>query len=109
MTATLVAAIRSHGPAKQAARTLGVSPKTAERWGRGENLGALITAARVMSRSRSIADAVLMLAGLDDASLDAEEARLAQQIAEVRARRAARKSPNAVSGPTIREGGADGA
>lgn len=47
-----------------------------------------VSLARLMGWSSNVANAMLRLAGLDDLSMDLEEARLKRRLAELRAQRA---------------------
>jgi transcriptional regulator with XRE-family HTH domain len=87
-SASLTAAIHAHGSAKEVARIVGCSEATAARYRRGETMPDVAGLARLMARSRSIADAMLRLAGLDDVSMDLEEARLTRELSELKAKRA---------------------
>ena len=87
---SLTAAIAAHGSAKEIARVIGCSEATAARYRRGETIPDAIGLARLMGRSRSIATAMLRLAGLDDVSMDLEEARLTRELAALQAQRARR-------------------
>jgi transcriptional regulator with XRE-family HTH domain len=86
--AILTAAIHDFGTAKEIARVVGCSEATAKRYRRGETSPDPVGLARLMARSRSIADAMLRLAGLDDVSMDLEEARLTRELSELKAKRA---------------------
>lgn len=83
----LTAAIRDYGSAKEVARAVGCSEATAARYRRGETFPDALSVARLMASSRSIAAAMLRLAGLDDLSMDLEEARLRRELHELQARR----------------------
>lgn len=85
--AELTTAIRDYGSAKELARVIGCHEKTAARYRRGETLPDALSIARLMARSREIATAMLRLAGLDDLSMDLEEARLRRELHELQARR----------------------
>jgi transcriptional regulator with XRE-family HTH domain len=85
--ATLTSAIRASGSAKEIARAAGCSVATAARYRRGETMPDLLGLARLMGWSRAIANAMLRLAGLDDLSMDLEEARLRQELRRLEARR----------------------
>jgi transcriptional regulator with XRE-family HTH domain len=85
--ATLTSAIRDSGSAKDVARAAGCSVATAARYRRGETLPDPLGLARLMGWSRGIANAMLRLAGLDDLSLDVEEARLWRELQRLRDRR----------------------
>jgi hypothetical protein len=85
--ATLTSAIRESGSAKEIARAAGCSVATAARYRRGETLPDPLGLARLMGWSRSIANAMLRLAGLDDLSMDLEEARLRQELQRLQAKR----------------------
>lgn len=86
--AVLTAAIADFGTAKEIARIVGCSPATAGRYRRGETMPDPLALARLMGRSRTIADVMLRLAGLDDLSLDLREARLRQELQRLQAQRA---------------------
>jgi len=81
---------RAFGTAKELAYAGGFSVVTAERYRRGESVPDALTLTRLMAKSRVIADAVLRMAGLDDLSLDLEQARLVRSLAELEAKRAKR-------------------
>lgn len=51
--------------------------------------------ARLMGRSRAVAHAMLRLAGLDDLSMDLEEARLRGELRVIEERKAANAANNA--------------
>ncbi len=85
--ATLTAAIRDYGTAKEVAQAAGCSEATAARYRRGETMPNPVILARLMGKSRAIANAMLRLAGLDDLSLDVEEARLWRELQRLRAKR----------------------
>jgi transcriptional regulator with XRE-family HTH domain len=85
--AGLVAAFRSFGTAKELARAGGCSVPTAQRYRSGDTSPDVLTLTRLMASSRAIADAVLRLAGLDDVSLDIEQARLLRSLAELHEKR----------------------
>lgn len=95
---TLTDAIRDYGTAKDVALAAGCSEATAARYRRGETMPNPIGLARLMNRSKAIADAMLRLAGLDDLSMDLEEARLKRALARLQAIRAESKN-----GPAKRE------
>jgi len=79
-SATLTAAIRDFGSAKEVARIVGCSEATAARYRRGQTMPDPVALARLMGRSRQIAQAMLRLAGLDDLSMDLEEAHLRREL-----------------------------
>jgi hypothetical protein len=81
---------RAFGTAKELACAGGFSVITAERYRRGEGFPDGLTLTRFMGRSRVIAEAVMRMAGLDDLSLDQEQARLVRSLAELEAKRAKR-------------------
>jgi len=81
---------QAFGTAKELAHAGGFSVNTAERYRRGDTVPDALTLTRLMGRSRVIADAVLRMAGLDDLSLDQEQARLVRSLADLEAKRAAR-------------------
>jgi hypothetical protein len=81
---------RAFGTAKELAYAGGFSVATAERYRRGDSFPDGLTLTLLMSKSRVITDAVLRMAGLDDLSLDQEQARLCRSLAEIEQRRAAR-------------------
>lgn len=85
--AILTSAIRESGSAKEVARAAGCSVATAARYRRGETMPDPLGLARLMGWSRQIANAMLRLAGLDDLSMDLEEARLRQELRQLEARR----------------------
>ena len=85
--ACLTAAIRDFGTSKEIARVVGCSVPTAARYRRGETMPDPLGLARLMGRSRLIAAAMLRLAGLDDLSMDLEEARLTRELRQFQARR----------------------
>lgn len=85
--ASLTSAIRDAGSAKEIARAAGCSVATAARYRRGETMPDPVGLARLMGWSRQIANAMLRLAGLDDLSMDLEEARLRQELRQLEARR----------------------
>lgn len=86
-SATLTGAIRDSGTAKEVAAVGRCSEATAARWRRGETMPNPVSLARLMGWSRGIANAMLRLAGLDDLSMDLEEARLKQELRRLEARR----------------------
>lgn len=86
--ATLTDAIRDFGTAKQIAQASGCSVATAARYRRGETMPNPMILARLMGRSRTIAQAMLQLAGLDDLSMDLEEARLRHELHRLQQQRA---------------------
>jgi transcriptional regulator with XRE-family HTH domain len=92
-SATLIAAIRDFGTAKEVALAAGCSEATAARYRRGETMPNPVILARLMNRSRAIADAMLRLAGLDDAIMDVQEARLLRELARLQAMRGAKNGP----------------
>ena len=83
---------RAFGTAKELACAGGFSVVTAERYRRGESFPDGLTLTRLMGRSRVIAEAVMRMAGLDDLSLDQEQARLVRSLAELEAKRAKRNA-----------------
>lgn len=85
--AILTDAIRDFGTAKEIARACDCSEATAARYKRGETMPDPIRLARLMAKSRDIANAMLRLAGLDDMSMDLEEARLTRELRKLQARR----------------------
>jgi transcriptional regulator with XRE-family HTH domain len=87
--AGLVEAFRAFGSTKELARAGGVSMETANRYRTGRTVPDLLTLARLMRNSRAVADAVLRLAGLDELSLDLEQARLVRALADLEQRRIA--------------------
>lgn len=89
--AILTDAIRDFGTAKQIARVARCSVATAARYRRGETMPDPLRLARLMGGSRRIADAMLRLAGLDDLSMDIQEARLAAELHQLRTKRIARQ------------------
>ena len=86
--AFLTTAIRDFGTAKEVARVANCSEATAARYRRGETLPDALSLARLMGRSRAIAAAMLRMAGLDDVSMDLEEARLRRELQLIEAKRA---------------------
>ena len=80
------------GSCKELAVAGGFSVKTATRYRTGETLPDVITLARLMGRSRVVAEAMLRMAGLDDLSLDQEQARLVRALSELEAKREARNA-----------------
>ena len=86
-SAALTSAIRQFGTAKEVAQAAGCSEATAARYRRGETMPDPISLARLMGRSREIAQAMLRLAGLDDLSMDLEEARLRRELHQLQAKR----------------------
>jgi hypothetical protein len=87
----LTEALRAAFPtAKHLALAGGVSIPTAERYRLGRTFPDVFTLARLMGSSCAIAEAFLRLAGLDDLSLDQEQARLVRALAELEAKRTAR-------------------
>ncbi len=84
-------ALRQIGSAKSVARLADTSPRTVERWQRGEATPNGVMVLRLMARSRAFAQAALRIAGLDDAALDAEEARLLADLKALHARQSALK------------------
>jgi transcriptional regulator with XRE-family HTH domain len=89
-SATLTTAIRDFGSAKEIARVVGCSEATAARYRRGETMPDPLGLARLMGRSRTIAQAMLQLAGLDDLSMDLDEARLTRELQLLQQQRAER-------------------
>jgi transcriptional regulator with XRE-family HTH domain len=89
-SATLTTAIRGFGSAKEIARVVGCSEATAARYRRGETMPDPMGLARLMGRSRTIARAMLQLAGLDDLSMEVEEARLRHELHRLQQQRAER-------------------
>lgn len=87
-SATLIAAIRDYGSAKDVAEAAGCSEATAARYRRGETMPNPVGLARLMNRSRAIAAAMLRMAGLDDESMDLEEAWLRRELHLLQAKRA---------------------
>lgn len=87
-SAVLTGAIREFGTAKQIARAAGCAEATAARYARGDTMPDPIRLARLMGRSRDVASAMLSMAGLDEMSLDLEEARLTSELRRIRAKRA---------------------
>ena len=83
---------RAFGTAKELAYAGGFSVPTAERYRRGDTFPDAMTLIRLISKSRVMADAVLRMAGLDDLSLDQEQARLVRSLAELEAKRAKRNA-----------------
>jgi hypothetical protein len=101
------------GSAKEMAAAGNISVHTATRYRRGETYPDVFTLARLMRHSRVVAEAMLRMAGLDDLSLDQEQARLVRSLAQLEARRATRHADlataYAVAGvsPPSRPGTAD--
>jgi hypothetical protein len=87
--AGLIEAFRTFGSAKELARAGGVSVFTAQRYRSGYTTPDVITLTRIMAQSRAVADAVLRMAGLDDRSMDIEEARLLRSFLDLQAKRLA--------------------
>jgi transcriptional regulator with XRE-family HTH domain len=87
-SADLTAAIRDYGTSKEVARVVGCSEATAARYRRGETMPDAVGLARLMGRSHRIAQAMLRLAGLDDLSMELEEARLREELQRFQAQRA---------------------
>ena len=81
---------QAFGTAKELAYAGGFSLCTAERYRRGDTCPDAMTLIRLISKSRVIADCVLRMAGLDDLSLDQEQARLVRSLADLEAKRAQR-------------------
>ncbi len=79
-TAPLTFALRSAGTAKQIARVAGVSKSTAQRYRAGHSVPPVLELSRLMRWRIGIVAAVLRMAGLDDASMDAREARLTHDL-----------------------------
>lgn len=94
-SATLTEAIRDFGTAKEIAQAGGCSVATAARYRRGETMPNPVILARLMGRSRLIAQAMLRLAGLDDLSMDLEEARLTHELQRLQQQRAERANAGA--------------
>lgn len=94
-SATLIAAIKDYGSAKEVAEAGGCSEATAARYRRGETMPNPMVLARLMGRSRAIATAMLRMAGLDDESMDLEEAWLKRELHLLRAKRAGPGDANA--------------
>jgi hypothetical protein len=94
----LVEALKAGFPsAKHLAIAGGISVNTAERYRRGETYPDVFTTARLMRHSRAVADAMLKMAGLDDLSLDQEQARLVRELAEIEQKRAGRHAAMATA------------
>jgi hypothetical protein len=98
----LTDAIRDFGSAKEVARAADCSEATAARYRRGETMPDALGLARLMARSRAIADAMLRLAGLDDLTMDLEEARLVRALCELRAMRERSHGPDPTPVPPPR-------
>ena len=108
--ATLTDAIRESGTAKEVAHVGRCSEATAARWRRGETMPNPVSLARLMGWSSKVANAMLRLAGLDDLSMDLEEARLKRRLAELQAQRAGADetidaAPGAAASPLVGAGG----
>jgi hypothetical protein len=88
---------RAFGTAKELAYAGGFSVPTAERYRRGDTFPDAMTLIRLISKSRVIADAVLRMAGLDDLSLDLEQARLVCALTELEQKRVKRNEALAVA------------
>jgi hypothetical protein len=104
--ATLTDAIRESGTAKEVAHVGRCSEATAARWRRGETMPNPVSLARLMGWSSNVANAMLRLAGLDDLSMDLEEARLKRRLAELQAQRAGADettdaAPGAAASPLV--------
>jgi hypothetical protein len=78
--------------AKHLALAGGFSVQSAVRYRRGETYPDVFTTARLMRHSRAVADAMLKLAGLDDLSLELEQARLARSFIAIEAERTAQNA-----------------
>jgi transcriptional regulator with XRE-family HTH domain len=100
-SAHLTAAIHDYASTKEVARIVGCSEATAARYRRGETTPDALGLARLMGRSREIANAMLRLAGLDDLSLDLEQVRLERELRCLLAKRG--------GGPDVETEGAAGA
>lgn len=85
---TLTAALKGFGTAKELALAAGCSHRTAQHYQAGYSFPDVLRLTRIMAKSRAVTEAVLRMAGLDDASLDLEEARLRRLLAELEVRRA---------------------
>jgi hypothetical protein len=81
--------MRTFGTAKELAHAGGFSVYSAVRYQRGESFPNVLTLTRLMAASRAIAEAVLRAAGMDDLSMDIEQARLLRSLAELQAKRLA--------------------
>lgn len=94
----LVEALKAGFPsAKHLAIAGGISVNTAERYRRGETYPDIFTVARLMRHSRVVRDAMLRMAGLDDLSLDQEQAQLVRDLTELQRKRMARHERLAVA------------
>jgi hypothetical protein len=81
------ALLRGFGTAQALATAGGVSLDTAKRYRRGDTYPDALTVARLMRHSRLVVDAMLRMAGLDDLSLDQEQARLLRELLDLQQRR----------------------
>jgi hypothetical protein len=82
------ALLRGFGTAQELATAAGVHLDTAKRYRRGETYPDALTVARLMRHSRLVVDAMLRMAGLDDLSLEQEQARLLRELLDLQQRRA---------------------
>jgi hypothetical protein len=82
------ALLQGFGTARELATVAGVSLDTAQRYRRGETYPDALTVARLMRHSRLVVDAMLRMAGLDDLSLEQEQARLLRELLDLQQRRA---------------------
>ena len=73
------------GSSGQLAAATGCSERSALRYVRGQSVPNIAVLTRLMGQHRCIADAVLAMAGLDQASLDREADRLRAELAELTA------------------------
>lgn len=91
------ALLRGFGTAKELAHAGGFSVMTAERYRRGETVPDALTLVRLIGKSRVVAHAVLRMAGLDDLSLNMEQARLVSALAELETERVKRNADLAMA------------
>lgn len=86
-TQAIVNSLRSEGTADHVARLAGKSPRTVERWMRGETSPPGSVVVGLMANSKSFACSLLGAIGLTDEALAAEEAHLERELREVRLKR----------------------
>jgi hypothetical protein len=98
-------ACRQAGTAKEVARMTGRSPRTVERWQRGEAEPPASVIVTLMRTSREFAQTILAATGLTNEAMDAEEDRLIAELIALRVRRRADAQDPAPDGAS---GGADG-
>lgn len=92
-----VEAVRAAGTTKAVAIMTGRSPKTVEKWRAGETEMSASALLKLMLRSREAARVLLQGLGFNDAQMDAEQARLLDELVEIRAHRAAEGRPEGVA------------